>query len=218
MKNKNLFILVCLFMLSGCYYPPLLENVELPPDYTYKIGPGDGLEIFVWGNPDISTGVTVRPDGKINTPLIDDLLVIGKTPNELARIVEKELSKFVRDPQVAIMVGGFQGIYSQQVRMIGQISSGGGGGGGGGGGVGGGNRYTAQSVPYVKGMSLLDLIIEIGGIGIYGDGNRSSVVRVIDGEYTQFGVRIDDLIEDADLTANVNIMPGDILLVPEAFF
>ncbi len=219
MKNKILLFLCSLVFLVGCSYP-LLEDVEVPSDYTYIIGPGDSLEIFVWGNPDISRGVTVRPDGKITTPLVDDLLASGKTPYELAREVEKELSKFVRDPQVAIIVSKFRGIYPQQVRVIGQIIGGntsGGSGSYGNSGLGA-NRYSARSLPYSKDMSLLDLLIQIGGIGRYGDGNRSSIIRVIDGEQKQFGVRIDDLLEDGDMSANVKIMPGDILIVPEAFF
>jgi len=124
LKNKILFLFAGLFLLAGCSYPPL-EDVDFPSDYTYIIGPGDGVQIFVWGNPDISISVTVRPDGKINTPLIDDLMASGKTPNKLARDIEKELSKFVRDPQVAVIVSDFQGIYSQQIRVIGQINGGG---------------------------------------------------------------------------------------------
>ncbi len=241
LKNKILFLFAGLFLLAGCSYPPL-EDVDFPSDYTYIIGPGDGVQIFVWGNPDISISVTVRPDGKINTPLIDDLMASGKTPNKLARDIEKELSKFVRDPQVAVIVSDFQGIYSQQIRVIGQINGGGGsvgggnagggsfGGGGvgggsagggsfGGGGVGGGAyRNTATALPYTQGMSLLDLIIQLGGIGQYADGNRSSIIRKVDGDYRQFGIRIDDLIEDGDLSANVKMMPGDIVIVPAAFF
>lgn len=208
-------IFYSMIFLAGCSYPPI-EDVEFPSDYTYIIGPGDNLEIFVWGNPDISRGVTVRPDGKITTPLVDDLVASGKTPYDLAREVEKELAKFVRDPQVAIIVGGFQGIYPQQIRVIGQISGGGGGGGAGGGA--GANRYSATSLPYTKEMSLLDLVIQIGGIGQYGDGNRASIIRKVEGEQKQFGVRIDDLLEDGDMSANVKMMPGDIVIVPEAFF
>ncbi len=211
MKSKTLLILVFMLVFSGCAYPPM-EDFEFPEDYTYIIGPGDSLEIFVWGNPDISRSVTVRPDGKIATPLVNDLLASGKTPNQLAREVEIELSKFVRDPQVAVMVGGFSGVYSQQIRVIGQIS-----GGGSGGGLGA-NRASARSLPYSMDMTLLDLLIQLGGIGQYGDGNRSSIIRMVDGEQKRFGVRIDDLLEHADMTANVKIMPGDILIVPEAFF
>ncbi len=220
-KSMKMIVLFLMFLgLSGCGYPPL-EDVEMPDDYTYIIGPGDNLEIFVWGNPDISRTVVVRPDGKITTPLVDDLLASGKTPYDLAREVEKELSQYVRDPQVAIIVSGFQGIYPQQVRVIGQISGGSSGGGGSsssGSSGGGFNRYSARSLPYSKEMSLLDLLIQLGGIGQYADGNRASIIRTVDGEKKQFSVRIDDLLEDGDMSANVKIMPGDILIVPEAFF
>jgi len=210
-KAKAMVILLAMFFLVSCGHPPLNSEVKIPSDYTYLIGPGDSLEIFVWDNPDISRGVTVRPDGKINTPLLDDLMASGKTPSELSRDIEEGLSKFVRDPIVAVMVSGFQGVYQQQIRVIGQISGGGGGGGG-------GNRYSAKSLPYNQEMTLLDLMIQMGGIGQYGDGNRASIIRKIDGKTHQFGVLIDDLIENGDLTANVKMLPGDILIVPEAFF
>ncbi len=224
LSNIKIKVLIFISLLSvgGCSYPPL-EDVDMPDDYTYVIGPGDALEIFVWGNPDISRSVVVRPDGKITTPLVDDLLASGKTPYDLAREVEKELSKFVRDPQVAIMVSGFQGVYPQQIRVIGQINGGGssfGGGGQAGGGVAGGgfNQYSARSLPYSKEMTLLDLLIQLGGIGQFADGNRSTIIRNVDGQQKQFSVRIDDLLEEGDLSANVKMMPGDILIVPEAFF
>jgi len=213
LKIKMLFALLSTFLLVNCGHPPLEKLANVPSDYTYIIGAGDSLEIFVWGNPDISRGVTVRPDGKISTPLIDDLLASGKTPSALAREVEKVLAKYVREPLVTVMVSGFQGIYQQQIRVIGQIS-----GGGGGGASSGGNRYSAKTLPYRKEMTLLDLMIEMGGIGQYGDGNRSIIIRKIAGKSQQFSVRIDDLIEDGDLSANVKILPGDILIVPEAFF
>ncbi len=216
----KVLIFISLLFVGGCSYPPL-EDVDMPDDYTYVIGPGDALEIFVWGNPDISRSVVVRPDGKITTPLVDDLLASGKTPYDLAREVEKELSKFVRDPQVAIMVSGFKGIYPQQIRVIGQISGGSSSGGGSsssGGSSGGFNRYSARSLPYSKEMTLLDLLIQLGGIGQYADGNRSTIIRNVDGQQKQFSVRIDDLLEEGDLSANVKMMPGDILIVPEAFF
>lgn len=187
------------------------DDAVIPSDYTYIIGPGDSVNIFVWGNPDISTTATVRPDGKITIPLAEDLLASGKTPSQLARVMEKALSKYVRDPQVVIMVGGFQGVYSQQVRIIGQLS-------GGGGGAGGSAHYAAKSFPYKKDMTLLDLVIQIGGMGQYADGNRASIIRNIDGEPQHFGIRIDDLVDNSDLTANVKILPGDIIIIPEAFF
>jgi polysaccharide export outer membrane protein len=209
--------MLSILSLISCAYPPLDNEAELPDDYTYIIGPGDGLEIFVWDNPDISRSVTVRPDGKINTPLLDDLIASGKTPSQLARMLEEKLSKFVREPLVAVMVGGFQGIYEQQVRVIGQIR-GGGGGGGSGGGSGNQAAGSAMAFPYKKGMTLLDLMVEIGSFSQYADVDRVSIIRKIDGEAYQFGLRIYDLVDYGDLTANVKIMPGDIMIVPEAFF
>ncbi|NOQ14848.1 MAG: hypothetical protein GQ583_10295 [Methyloprofundus sp.] len=150
--------------------------------------------------------------------------------------MEKELSIYIRDPKVVVMVTGFQGIDEQQIRIVGQINSGGGGGSGGsggssgggggsgggsfggGGGGGGGGRYSGMAIPYKRGMTLLDVIISIGSIGYFADGNRSSVIRTVNGVQQNFGVKIDDLIEDADMSKNVKMMPGDILVIPEAFF
>ncbi len=243
--RKFYWILAVLVLcLSACSRPPQLadEDIVVPSDYTYVIGPGDSLNIFVWGNPDLSTNATVRPDGKITIPLAEDLLATGKTPAQLARVMEKILSKYVRDPQIVIMVQGFQGTYSQQVRIIGQLSGGSGGGGssmgglggsgasalgssgigtsgGGGSGFGGGGAgFSAKSFPYKKDMTLLDLMIQIGGLGQFADGNRASILRNIGGEQHRFAIRINDLIEEADLTANVKIMPGDIIIIPESFF
>ena len=206
-KIKWVFCMLIL-LASGCGYPPLTqdEDATIPSDYTYIIGPGDSVSIFVWGNPDISTTATVRPDGKITIPLAEDLLASGKTPSQLARVMEKALAKYVRDPQVVIIVGGGQGVYSQQVRILGQL------------GGGGSSHYSAKAFPYKKDMTLLDLVIQIGGLGQFADGNRASIIRNIDGEPQHFGIRIDDLVDNADLTANVKILPGDIVIIPEAFF
>lgn len=213
-RIRMMMVMLSILSLISCAYPPLDNEAELPDDYTYIIGPGDGLEIFVWDNPDISRSVTVRPDGKINTPLLDDLIASGKTPSQLARVLEEKLAKFVREPLVAVMVGGFQGIYEQQVRVIGQIGNNGGGGSGGSGEATG----SAMAFPYKKGMTLLDLMVEIGTFSQYADVDRVSIIRKIDGEAYQFGLRIYDLVDYGDLTANVKIMPGDIMIVPEAFF
>lgn len=202
--------------MSGCALPPLSEGMAVPSDYTYKIGPGDSVQIFVWGNPDISTTATVRPDGKITIPLVEDLLASGKTPAELARLMEKQLGKYVRDPQVVIMVAGFQGIYSQQVRIVGQLSGGGGSSSSTGGGIA--PSFSAKAFPYKKDMTLLDLMIQVGGLSQFADGNRASIVRSINGENQHFGIRINDLINDANLNANIVILPGDIVIIPAAFF
>lgn len=235
-KIKWLLLFLATLSLGGCGGYPLLseeEDAVIPSDYTYIIGPGDNVNIFVWGNPDISTTAIVRPDGKITIPLAEDLLASGKTPSQLARVMEKQLSKYVRDPQVVIMVSGFEGVYSQQVRIIGQLSGGSGTSGNGGSGAlgigasngfsgggfgGGGSGFSARTFPYKKDMTLLDLMIQVGGLGQYADGNKANIIRNIDGEPQHFGIRIDDLIDNADLSANVKILPGDIIIIPEAFF
>lgn len=222
LNKTKIVALLLMLLVSGCGYPPLSEDMAVASDYTYVIGPGDTVQIFVWGNPDISTKATVRPDGKITIPLAEDLMATGKTPAELARLMEKQLEKYVRDPQVVIMVDGFEGVYAQQVRVVGQLSVGGLGGGGGAGGggsaSGGGNRFSAKAFPYRKDMTLLDLMILVGGLGQFADGNRASIIRNINGLNQQFGIRINDLINDGNLAANVKIMPGDIVIIPEAFF
>jgi len=193
---------VFLLVLSGCAtkYPPL-EGGPAPAQVTpdYIIGAGDSIEIFVWRNPELSSGVTVRPDGKITTPLVEDVPASGKTPTQLARDMEKELSVYVKNPVVTVMVGGFVGPYEQQIRVVGQATN-------------------PQALPYRDQMTLLDLIIAVGGLTEFADGNKSIIVRVIDGEWQQFGVRIDDLINGADISANTYVLPGDVLVVPESWF
>jgi polysaccharide export outer membrane protein len=185
--------------------------VVISQDYTYLIGPGDSVDIYVWGNPDISKVVTVRPDGKVTVPLVEDIQASGKTANELARKLEGAYAEYIRDPQVVVMVAEFQGVDQQQIRVIGQVGSSGG-------GDNSSNRYSGESIPYERGMTLMDVIIRIGSIGEFADGNRASIIRNIDGVKKQFGVKIDDLVEDGDMSNNVQMLPGDILVIPEAFF
>lgn len=196
-------IFLILLGLSGCAatkYPPL-EGGPAPAQVTpdYLIGAGDGVNIFVWRNPELSSSVTVRPDGKITTPLIEDVPASGKTPTQLARDMEQELSVYVKNPVVTVMVSGFVGPYSEQIRVVGQATN-------------------PQALPYRDQMTLLDLIVAVGGLTDFAAGNRSSIVRVVDGEWKQFGVRIDDLINGADISANAYMLPGDILIIPESWF
>jgi polysaccharide export outer membrane protein len=191
-----------LLALSGCTksYPPLEGGP--PPALAspnYIIGAGDSIDIFVWRNTELSATVTVRPDGKITTPLIEDVPASGKTPTQLARDMEKELEVYVKNPVVTVMVGGFVGPYSEQIRVVGQATN-------------------PQALPYRDQMSLLDLMIAVGGLTEFADGNKSKVVRVVDGNWQEFGVRIDDLINGADISANVYMLPGDILIIPESWF
>lgn len=192
-------LVVCPLFLIGCNTAPLAPNVEPPSEYTYIIGPGDSIEMFVWGNPEVTRSVPVRPDGKISAPLVEELPASGKTPFQLARDIERELSKFIRNPLVSVIVSGFVGPYSEQVRVVGQAAK-------------------PQAVPYKENMSLLDLMILVGGVTEYASGNRATIIRTVNGVKQQFRVRIDDLLEDGDITANVNVLPGDILIIPEAYF
>lgn len=168
-------------------------------DYDYLIGPGDSLQIFVWNNPEVSMSVTVRPDGKISTPLMEDLPVTGKTPTQMAREVEVALAKYVKDPIVTIMVGGFNGPYSEQIRIIGQAA-------------------RPQSIPYKQHMTLLDVMIAVGGVTDFADANQVKLARIVNGAQEVYRVRLDDLVNGGDISANVDMRPGDIIIVPEAWF
>lgn len=224
-------------LLSACapQYPPLTDRDVPSSDYTYLIGPGDELSVFVWGNQDISTTVPVRPDGKITVPLVEDVVAIGKTSFNLARELEAKYKVFVKEPQVVVMVTSFQGMDQQQIRVVGQINSHSSGssqsfGQGSALSIGqsgssapsasnqSNNRYSGITIPYSKGMTLLDLMIKIGTIGQYADGDRASVIRNINGKPRQFSVKLDTLIEDGNMSVNVKMAPGDILIIPEAFF
>jgi polysaccharide export outer membrane protein len=196
-------------------------------DFEYVVGPGDSLAIFVWGAPDLSVeGVVVRPDGKISVPLVEDLVASGRTASELARDIESVMSTYVRNPLVTVLVGDFQGVYDTQIRVIGEIGGGGDAGfaavgGGGAGAIAGGARRggrAATAVPYTANMTVLDVVVAIGGISEFAAGNRTKLIRTVDGEQHQFRIRLGDLVERGDMTANVRMAPGDVLFVPEAWF
>lgn len=185
-----------------------------PENYNYQIGPGDQLQIFVWRNPEVSQTVTVRPDGKITTPLVEDLQAGGKTPNQLARDLEKALETYIRQPIVTVIVAGGIGPYSEQIRVIGQVS---GSQGGGGGQAGRGAGPQARAIAYRQKMTLLDVMIAVGGLSEFAAGNKTKLVRVVDGKQKEYEVRLDDLL-NGDITANVDMLPGDILIIPESWF
>jgi polysaccharide export outer membrane protein len=165
----------------------------------YLIGPGDNVNIIVWRNPEVSMSVPVRPDGKITTPLVEDLPAAGKTSTELARDIEKALAKYIQQPVVTVIVTGFVGTYSEQIRVIGQAT-----------------KPTA--LPYRDGMSLMDVLIAVGGVTEFASGNRAQVIRTVDGKQQRFAVRLDDLLKSGDLSANLAMRPGDVLVIPESFF
>ena len=186
--------------IMGCTtnpYPPA-PQIAASPDYLYKIGPGDSVNISVWRNPEISASVAVRPDGKLTAPLIEDLPAMGKDPSTLARDVEKALSKYIRDPVVTVIVGGFNGPYPEQIRVLGEAAK-------------------PQALSYRQGMTLLDLMIAVGGLTDFADGNNASIMRTSEGG-KQYGVRLKDLVKRGDISANVDVKPGDILLIPQSWF
>ena len=187
--------------LAGCSVSePGAEKLPLPTgEYNYVVGPGDSLSIFVWRNPELSRSVTVRPDGKLSVPLVEDLTAADKTSTELAREIEQVLATYIKDPLVTVIVGGFQGVYATQVRVLGEASS-------------------PTALPYRDGMSMLDVMIAVGGLTEFADGNKARLVRMVDGQMQQGLVRLEDLIKDGDISANMPVAPGDVLIIPEAWF
>jgi polysaccharide export outer membrane protein len=165
----------------------------------YLIGAGDTLQVFVWRQPDLSVTVPVRPDGRISTPLIEDLVAAGKTPTQLSREIEQLLSEYVRSPEVNVIVQQFVGTFSGQVRVLGQVTQ-------------------PKSVPYREGLTLLDVIIEVGGLTQFAAGNRSRVVRNDGGRRSEIRVRLNDLVNRGQVEENVDMKPGDVVVVPEAVF
>lgn len=165
----------------------------------YTIGPGDQMQVFVWRSPELSAMVRVRPDGRISVPLIDDLEVEGKTPSAVGREIEKKLSNFVKDAVVTVMMVDFVGPLDRQVRIIGEASK-------------------PQSITYRNGITVLDVIILSGGLTQYAAGNRATIVRVVDGRETVYGLRLDDLLKNGDISANVPVAPGDVIIIPQSYF
>jgi polysaccharide biosynthesis/export protein len=190
-------------MLSGCSvlggasYPPAPVNAATD-EYSYIIGAGDNLSIQVWRNPELSMSVPVRPDGKIAAPLVDEMIVQGKTSVQVARDVEKQLSKYVRDPVVTVIVTNFVGPYSEQIRVVGEAA-------------------RPQFLAYKQKMTLLDVMIAVGGLTDFASGNSATILRTAEGN-KQYSVRLKDLIKRGDVSANVDMRPGDILIIPQSLF
>ena len=186
--------------LGGCRTRQELAPAEdSAPLHDYLIGPGDSVNILVWRNPEVSLTVAVRPDGKITTPLVEDLAASGKTSTQLARDIEQALSKYIQQPVVTVIVTNFSGPYAEQIRVIGDAAK-------------------PQALPYRQGRSLMDVLIAVGGITDFAAGNKASVIRLREGRQRQLRVRLDDLLRDGDISANIMMRPGDVLLIPESFF
>jgi polysaccharide export outer membrane protein len=210
--KQRLFHLVALgalaALVSGCAslpnpfgpgVPDAPKESDYAKDWVYRVGPGDSLNIFVWRNPELSETVVVRPDGRFSTPLVKEYLATGKTPPELAVELEKELGEYVRDPLVTVTPSGFVGEYYDQVRVVGEASN-------------------PTATPYRRNMTVLDLMIQVGGLTEFAAGNRAVLVRYASGTEEEYRMRLDDLIRDGDISANVALQPGDIIIIPEAWF
>lgn len=175
--------------------PPQPSGVD---ENSYLIGPGDTLQIFVWRNPELSTTVPVRPDGKISTPLAEDVVAVSKTPTQLARDIEKVLADYIRSPQVNVIVSNPVSTFSQ-VKVIGQVTN-------------------PQAIAYREGMTVLDAVLAVGGLAEFAAGNRAKIVRTQDGKTKEIKVKLDALVNKGDMKQNVALRPGDVLVVPESIF
>lgn len=188
-------------LMAGCAtepkYPPAPSQAT-NPEHPYIIGAGDTVNIIVSRNPELSMSVPVRPDGMISTPLVDEIVAQGKNSTQLARDIEKQLGKYVRDPVVTVIVTGFVGPYSEQVRVVGEAAK-------------------PQLLPYKQNMTLLDVMIAVGGLTDFAAGNEATILRGSDNN-KQYSVRLKDLIKSGDVSANVEMRPGDILIIPQSFF
>lgn len=179
------------------------QTPEAPPDTTaipadYRIGPGDTLKVYVFQNEELTTAVPVRPDGKISTPLVEDMVAVGKTPSQLARDIEKSLAVYVKSPKVNVVVVTAVSVFSQ-VKVIGQVK-------------------TPQALPYRDGMTVLDAVLAVGGLGPFAAGNRAHIARVENGKQTEIKVKLESLVNSGDMKQNVPLKPGDVLVVPESRF
>jgi polysaccharide export outer membrane protein len=204
-KLKSIAFLFLAFVISGCStltLPPATihqsETVDVD-SYKYLIGAGDVVNIFVWRNPEVSGTFVVRPDGMITTSLVEDIPVSGKTPTQLARTIEEILSTYLREPVVTVTVNNFVGPFSEQIRVIGEASE-------------------PKSISYTQQMTLLDVMIQVGGLTEFADGNDAVLVRVENGEQKQYEIYIEDLIKNGEISANVDVLPGDIIVIPETWF
>ena len=198
-RTRRLAIVVVTALVAACAttYPPAPREAATS-DFQYRIGPLDTVNIIVWRNPELSLTVPVRPDGKLTTPLVDDVPAIGKTPTELAKDIETALAKYIRDPVVTVVVTTFVGPASAQIRVIGEAA-------------------RPQILPFRRNLTLLDVMIAVGGLTDFADGNHATIYRADDGGKS-YGVRLQDLVKRGDVTANVDMRPGDILIIPQSWF
>lgn len=187
--------------LGGCASskPVVTPAATAPPVLTdeYMIGPGDTVQIFVWQHPEVSVSIPVRPDGRISTPLVEDMLAVGKTPTSLARDIELALGEYIRSPKVNVIVSNFVGTFSNQVRVVGQAAA-------------------PQAIPFRQELTLLDVMIQVGGLADNAAGNRAKIVRRNGDNQVEIPVRLEDLLNKGKISANVAMRPGDVLIIPES--
>lgn len=198
-RAQTRVLLACLSLMLGCSVTGAIAQPATAGAQDYRIGPGDNLQIFVWRNPELTTTVPVRPDGKISIPLVEDVVATGSTPSELARLIESRLSKYVTNPNVTVLVNSFAGSYDQQVRIVGEATQ-------------------PKAILFKNNMSVLDAMIEVGGLTRFAAGNRATLVRKVNGTQTETTLKLDDLIKDGDVRANVALKPGDIIIIPQSYF
>ena len=187
---------------SGPQLPPAsFVSMQEGPGEEYVIGPLDELTVFVWRNPELGAQVQVRPDGRITTPLITDMPAVGKTPSMLAEDLKLQLSQYIQEPLVSVIVNKFAGTFSQQVRIVGATEK-------------------PASIPYRANMTILDAMIAVGGLSEFAAGNRARLIRFDKevGRQREFGLRLGDLLKKGDSKANVMLMPGDVIIIPESMF
>ena len=197
------WLMVAVFVLGGCApsgppLPPAPPSSFLPSG-EYLIGPGDSVNIFVWRNPELSITVPVRPDGRISIPLVEDMVAVGKTPTILAREIEDRLSKYVTSPIVTVMATQFVGPFARQVRVIGEAA-------------------TPKALPYRANMTVLDAMIEVGGLTKYAAGNRAVLIRTVNDVQETYPLHLESLINKGNIQDNVALAPGDILIIPQTYF
>jgi polysaccharide export outer membrane protein len=194
-----MFLAACAGNTPSTQLTPSMGATNLASAQEYVIGPGDVLDIFVWRNSDLTRQIPVRPDGRISMPLVGDTLVVGKTPAVLAAELQDKLKAFIQDPLVTVIPTSFVGLFTRQIRVIGEASQ-------------------PRALAYRSSMTVLDVMIEVGGLTRYADGDRAVLVRQAAGQQQSYRVRLDTLIRDGDISQNVDMQPGDILIIPQRLF
>lgn len=206
---KSAVVLSVMILLSACTLlygsrPPELPaapfvKINEGPGPEYRVGPLDTLELYVWQQPELSIPVTVRPDGRFSMPLVNDVPAAGKTSTEIAEYIKEQLSLMLDEPYVSVMVEGFVGPYAQQVRVVGEAAK-------------------PQAIAYRANMTLLDLMIAVGGLTEFAAGNRAVLVRYENGKMKEYSLRISSLLKHGNVKANIIILPGDVIIIPESIF